>query len=102
MKCTTEIVTMKLVIDIPHDEFIQIINDLEENFHSKQPGFLDTELLYNDKSDEWIMIQHWEDLEQMKAASTKMFGNPVTETFVKLVDPKNIKMLMLPQLGRWS
>lgn len=102
MKCTTEIVTMKLAKEMPHAAFMQIVDELEEKFHSKQPGFLDTELLYNEKSDEWIMIQHWDSLEQMKAASKNMFNNPITEQFVQSIDPKHIKLLMLPQLGKWG
>ena len=63
--------------------------------------FIDTELLYNDKADEWIMIQHWSNLNDMRAASRKMFENPVTEAFVKSINPGSVKMLMLPQLGKW-
>ena len=62
--CTaTEIVTLKTVEGITGDQFISIVDALEKNFHSKQPGFLDTELLYNEKADEWIMIQHWDSLD---------------------------------------
>lgn len=102
MRKATEIVTMKIIEGITKEQFIEIINELEKNFHSKQPGFIDTELLYNDKTDEWIIIQHWDSIENMKTASPKMFNNPVTEAFVKSLDPKTVKMLMLQQLGAWS
>ena len=38
----------------------------------------------------------------MQSASKKMFGNQVTELFVKSFDPKSVKMQMLPQLGTWK
>ena len=101
MSIATEIVTMKTVEDVDSAVFQSLVNDLEINFHSKQPGFIDTELLYNDKANEWIMVQHWDSLDNMRAASKRMFDNPVTEPFVKSIDPKNVKMLVLPQLGKW-
>jgi len=101
MNIITEIVTMKTIERIAKDDFIKIVDGLEKNYHSKQEGFIDTELLYNDKTDEWIMIQHWDNLDNLKSSSRQMFNNPITESFVKSLDPKTVKMLMLPQLGKW-
>lgn len=98
----TEIVTMKTVEEVTTDEFIAIVANLEEAFHSQQPGFIDSELLFNEKADEWIMIQHWDTLENMHAASKRMFNNDLTEAFVRCLDPKSVKMLMLPQLSVWD
>ena len=102
MMIITEIVTWKLVGDIEKDEFISIVDRLEKDFHSQQLGFIDSELLYDKQNDTWIMIQHWDSLENMHTASKKMFNNPVTDTFVNAIDPKTVKMIMLPQIGAWS
>ena len=101
MGVITEIVTMKLADNTAKDDFISIVGGLEKNFHSKQPGFIDTELLYDEKNDLWIMIQHWESPEQLKDASKKMFTDSAAELFVKSIDPKNVKMTIAPQLGFW-
>ena len=102
MSITTEIVTMKTVENVMKDDFILIVDRLEKTFHSKLTGFIDSELLYNEKTEEWIMIQHWDSLDNLQSASKKMFNNPITEQFVKSLDPKNVKMLMLPRLGFWG
>ena len=102
MRITTEIVTMKTVEGFAKDDFINIVDGLEKNFHSKQPGFIDSELLYNDKTDEWIIIQHWDSLDNLQSASKKMFNNPITEQFVKSLYAESVKMIMLPQLGMWN
>lgn len=102
MTATTEIVTMKTVEGISKEDFISIVDELERNFHAKQPGFIDSELLRDEKRDEWIMIQHWADLDNMRSASKKMFNNPVTESFVKSIEPQTVKMIMLPRAGAWS
>ena len=102
MEVITEIVTLKTAEGITKDDFVSIVDGLEKNFHSQQPGFIDTELLYNDKTDEWLIIQHWNSLENLHSASKKMFNNPITETFVKSLNPNSVKLIMLPQLGTWT
>ena len=98
MNIITEIVTMKTVEGITKSEFINIVECLEKDYHSKQPGFIDSELLHNSKTDEWIMIQHWNSMDSLQSASKKMFNNIITEPFVKSINPKSVKMIMLPQL----
>lgn len=75
---------------------------MEKDFHSKQEGFLRSELLHDLKTDQWIIIQHWSSLEHMKEASRKMFNNPMTEVFVKSIDPQSVKILMIPQIRSWD
>ncbi len=102
MCIVTEIVTMKIVEGIEAEEFIKIVDNLEKEYHSKQPGFIDTELLFNDKNGEWMMIQHWDTMEHLSSASKQIFKNPVASTFVQAINPQTVKMTMLPQLKRWE
>jgi heme-degrading monooxygenase HmoA len=102
MNIVTEIVHMNTKESIPKDGFIQIVDALERGFHSKQSGFLDTELLYDEKADTWIMIQHWESLEQMKAASANMFKDSATEAFRDAIEPKTVSISVFPVLGSWT
>lgn len=101
MSIVTEIVTMKIVEGTAAKDFINIVDHLEKEYHSKQPGFIDTELLFNDKSGEWMMIQHWDTMEHLTSASKQMFKDPVASTFVQVINPQAVKMTMLPQLKRW-
>ncbi len=102
MNKMTEIVTMTLNEGISAENFLSIVNELEINFHSKQPGYLDTELLQNEKDGTWIMIQHWDCVENLKAASRKMFSDSSTEAFRNVLIPQNVKITIHPQLGTWS
>jgi quinol monooxygenase YgiN len=98
----TEIVKMKTVEGVGKDEFISIVDGLEKNFHSRQPGFIDTELLYNEEEEEWCMIQHWDSKDDLKAASGKIFKDPAAEAFVKSLNSQSVKMLILPQIKTWT
>ncbi|WP_312092457.1 hypothetical protein [Aminipila sp.] len=102
MCITTELVTMKSTEGITKEEFITIVDGLEKNFHSKQSGLIDTELLYDEANCLWIMVQHWESAEQLKAASRKMFKDSAAETFVKSLKPESVKMTIAPQIKRWK
>lgn len=98
----TEIVTMKCAEGLDKTEFMEIVDGLEREFHMGQSGYIDTELLYDDKDDVWIMIQHWESAEQLKSASGEMFRDSVTERYRAAIDPKQIKISVYPLLGSWS
>lgn len=98
----TEIVTMKTVDGVSDEKFISIINDLENNFHSQQDGFIDTELLYDSDQDIWIMIQHWNDRASLKAASAMMFKSEETEVYRNSIDPKQISIKIYDTLGWWE
>ncbi len=101
MSIVTEVVTMKLMQDIKQEDFVHIVDNLEKEYHSKQPGFLDTELFYDERNDQWVMVQHWETEEQMKSASQKIFKDSTAEAFVKSLDPRNVKMIIGDQIKCW-
>lgn len=101
MNIMTEIVKMKTVEGVTPEDFMKTVNKLELEFHLKQEGYVDTELLFDEKEDVWIMVQHWETLEDLKNASGKMFKENCTEAFRNAIDPKNIEIRVYPQLQTW-
>ena len=98
----TELVFMKTLEGIKKENFIEIVDKLEENFHKPQAGFIDSELLYDEKNNEWIMVQHWKTLEQLKASSKQIFVAKEAKEFVQSLQPENVKMLILPQIRQWK
>ena len=98
----TDIVTMKTIEDISREEFLAIVDGLEKNFHSKQDGFVDTELLEDKKNGQWLMIQHWDSAEQLKSASQKMFLDENAASFIQALDRTTVKMQILPQIKIWG
>ncbi|MDO5089044.1 MAG: antibiotic biosynthesis monooxygenase [Leptotrichiaceae bacterium] len=102
MSIITELVTLKSINNVTRDEFISIVDSLEKNFHSKQDGFIDTELLYDEKKNTWIMIQHWETAEHLKIASKKIFSDNAAKSFIKCVDPESVKIVITTQIEVWK
>lgn len=102
MNIITELVSMKLGDNTTKEEFFSIVDNLERNFHSKQPGFIDSELLYDEENNLWIMIQHWKSITQLKEASDKMFKDSSAESFVDSLNSESVKMTIAPQIELWG
>ena len=102
MSIATEVVMMRTGPNITDDMFVNIVDVLEREFHAKQTGFINTELLHDDESESWIMIQHWDSIEHLKAASEKMFQDENATAFVKALDPASVKMSIAPQIKVWG
>lgn len=98
----TEIAEFQVVYEVTDEEFIKVVEHLEEEFHSQQKGFIDTELVKVDEHNQWMMIQHWESIEKAREASKMMMKTPITETFREALDPKTVKIKYLNQVKKWN
>lgn len=98
----TEIVEFKTAPGMADDQFITIVNALEENFHSRQSGFIDTELIKGRQAGHWFMIQHWRTMDEAKQAVQMMMKSPLTREFRQVVDPASVKMALLEQVKTWG
>lgn len=102
MNIVTEIVKLKTIDGFSKEDFIGVVNDLEMNFHLKLPGYIDSELLLDEKDGQWIIIQHWDSMDNLKNASEKMFKEDCTKVFRSAIDSKEIEICIYPQVRSWS
>lgn len=98
----TEIAEFQVISKVTDEEFIKIVEELEENYHSIQKGFIGTELVKGNEHCQWIMIQHWESIEEAREASKMMMKTPITESFRQALDPRTIKIRYLTHVKRWN
>ncbi|HYH03575.1 MAG TPA: antibiotic biosynthesis monooxygenase [Bacillota bacterium] len=96
----SEIVEFKLVPGISDEDFIKRVEFLEAQFHSKQSGFIDTELAKG-QDGKWVMIQHWKSMAELKVVVKLMMKEPLTESFRMALDPTSVKMQLLQQVKTW-
>jgi heme-degrading monooxygenase HmoA len=97
----TEIVEFETVGGITSQDFIKTVDTLEKNFHSRQTGFIDTELIKGKTDCQWIMIQHWASMDDAKAVVRQMMKEPMTEEFRAALDPTKVKLSLLAQVKAW-
>ena len=98
----TEIVEFEVLDNISAAEFIEVVEFIEKEFHSKMKGFRDTELLKGKKNNEWIMIQHWDSFDECKTAVQAMMKSENTDKFREAIIPQSVKMTILERCGYWK
>lgn len=100
-KIVTEIVNFDITTNLSEIDFINIVKVVEEEFHMKQSGYIDSELLKG-KNNCWTIIMHWESLDEVRQASKLMMKDPITEYFRQAVIPTSVKMSYLEQMQTWN
>ena len=97
----TEIVNFEISPDLQEIEFIEIVNFLEESFHMRQSGYIDSELLKG-KENNWTIIMHWKSIDEVKQASRLMMKDASTASFRSVIIPTSVKMSYLEQVDTWK
>ena len=98
----TETVFLETTEKLDGNRFVDIVDFLEKEFHSKQQGFICTELLKTDSPCEWVIIQHWKTKEDANNASKNMFTNLKTEQFRNCLNPKSVRINVYEQIKTWE
>ena len=99
-KIVTEIVSFDIDESITNEVFKEIVELVEFEFHMLQPGYIDSELV-KCKNNSWIMIMHWESLEEVKNASKMLMKSDLSEKFRQAIIPTTVKMNYFEQVKRW-
>lgn len=102
MSTVTEIAYFKRKESVGGDEFLAIVHELERRFHSGLPGFMSSEIAYNEKDGTWILIQHWESEDYARSSSKEMMIREETALFRQSIDPKTVSIKYLKQLGEFE
>jgi len=100
-KVITEIVSFEINDSISIETFTEIVTSLEIEFHMKQAGYIDSELVKG-KENSWTIIMHWESLEEVKLASKLLMKSDLTKEFRDAIIPSTVRMMYLEQIKTWS
>lgn len=102
MKIVTEIINFEIIENVSEEEFVEIVDKLDKDFNVKQKGYIDTELLYLKDENRWALIEHWENIEDFKSASSNMFKEESTKRFREVLKQKSIKISVYQQKNIWN
>ncbi len=100
-KTITEIVTFQIKLGVAEENTIEIIDDVVNNFHKKQEGFINGELVKGEKENEWSMIYHYQSMENIKAVGEKIAQGTEMDKFKEIVMPESVKLQFLKQILSW-
>lgn len=97
-----EIIRFAKIDKYNDDEFVEMIDKLEKDFHINQKGYIDTKLTRGKEAGSWIMIQHWDSLEEAREANKKFVQSPLTEKFRNSLDPQSVSLFFTDQTKFWE
>jgi hypothetical protein len=100
-KIVTEIVSFDIDAAVSNETFKEIVNSLEKDFHMKQAGYIDSELLKG-RNNSWTMIMHWKSLQEVKLASKLLMKSDLTTSFREAIISSTVKMSYLEQVNKWN
>jgi len=83
-KKVIEVVTFTLKAGVTAEEFYQLDKKVERDHVSKQPGFISRESASGDNR-EWLVIVHWNSVEDAEASMTTFGDSPATKDFMDKV-----------------
>lgn len=97
----TEIASFEISTMITQDDFIKRVDFLEKEFHSKQAGHIDSELI-KAEDNSWLMIMHWSSIEEAKNASKLLMKSDKAEEFKNSLLPQTVKIKYYNQVQSWN
>lgn len=97
----TEIIELKAKEGVSKEEFIEVLDKVECNFHMKQKGFVATELAKGDENN-WVLIQYYESMEDIKLVGEKIPQSDVMKEFSKLIVEGSVNIKFLERVRTWE
>ena len=86
----TELVKFKVLETTTEEQLISKV-DILNDFQKKQDGFIDAELVKDDKENVWCFVYHYESLEKVQAIREKLRSSKVFEEFNSLIVPGSLR-----------
>ena len=99
-KMITELVRFKLLGSTTEAQLLskaQLLND----FHKKQDGYIDCELVKDVNEESWYFIYHYECLEKVMKVGEKLCQSKAFDEFMPLLVPDSVNVSFYKQLKKW-
>nr|WP_299382948.1 hypothetical protein [Allomuricauda sp.] len=88
-----EIVTFRYKPNIKPQDFWKEDARIQENYTSKQPGFISRESAYSEDSKEVLVVVRWRTIEDADTSMQKFMKDRSVSTFSNMIDAKTMKMI---------
>jgi hypothetical protein len=96
-----EIAQFRLANGVSEQDFLREVEDVQNNFLSRQSGYIDRELLKSGEG-QWIDIVHWSSMEKAQLVAEVMLKDPSALGFLQKIDPQSVDMMHLQTMRIWD
>jgi len=97
----TEVVIFKTLPGISKEAFQHAVQETQETFLRKVPGFISRELTQGE-GDLWIDIVHWSTPESANLAFDQWMDQASCRKMGEMIDPKSIQHLTTTSVSCWE
>ena len=98
----TELIVFELKKGIAKNQVVNQANKMVNDFHKKQDGYVDMELICDPSEDQWKMIIHYETMEDIEKVKLNIPNSKAIKDFTALVLPESLKVSFYDQLQKWT
>ena len=98
----TELIEFKLKDTTTVDALVEQLNKVYTDFHIKQDGYIDTELIENTQTGLWQMIHHYQTMEDIEKLKETLPHSESIKEFGSLVVSESLKVSFFNQHGKWK
>ena len=98
----TELIEFKLKGTTTIDALVEQLDKVYTDFHIKQQGYIDTELIENTQTGFWQMIHHYETMEYIEKLKETLPHSEAIKGFNTLVEPETFKVSFYNQHRTWK
>jgi hypothetical protein len=97
----TELIAFEKRNEISSNELIDVAEKVVTNFHKKQDGYVDMELIKESSGRLWKMIVHYQTMEDIEKVKINIPQSKVIKEFTQLVIPESMDVSFFEQQQKW-
>ena len=98
----TELIEFKLKDTTNVNVLVEQLDKVYTEFHIKQDGYIDTELIENAQTGLWQMIHHYATMEDVEKLKDTLPHSEAIKGFSALVIPESFKVSFYKHQGKWK
>ncbi|MBN2772851.1 MAG: hypothetical protein JXR31_01290 [Prolixibacteraceae bacterium] len=98
----TEFISFELSDGIGHEQLILQADRVVNEFHKKQDGYVDMELVCENSGKQWQMVIHYQTMDDIEKVKTNLPKSCAIKGFTELIRPGTMKVSFYGQKGKWE
>lgn len=97
----TELIEFEKKAEITNKQLVEQAEMIVNEFHKKQDGYVDMELISDKTNQHWQMIIHYQSMQDIEKVKENVPKSEVLNDFRNLVIPETMKVTFHNQHGKW-
>jgi hypothetical protein len=98
----TELIAFELREGISNDSLIRQADTVINDFHRKQEGYIDMELVSGTSDSTWQMILHYRSMEDIEKVKNNIPHSDAIKDLTEMLKPGSLQVSFYENRGKWE